>query len=325
MDNLQFLENKSTKVNISILPIPLDIGSDNTGMSEAPGYLLKLGLTDALQSAGFGVKVFTEIPASKKKLWARMPKNPDIFEAILKIAASTARLVKQEIRAGNKVLALGGDHAISIGTIAGAAAAIGDKLGLVWIDAHADLNTEATTLSGSVHGMVSSTLLGLGSRRFTNLVKTKIKKANILYIGLKDLDQAEIDLIRRHKLSAMSMFDILQTGFPGMITNIQALQKRVKNIWITMDVDSLDEQYAPASAMATPGGLTYREIINLLTYIGKTSNVVGADIVELVPQRDIKNKTGKLCIELAAAMFGSRYNWYSEYMSVHAKKHSHLY
>lgn len=320
MDNLCLLEDKAAKNNISILPIPLDIGSDNHGMDLAPEYLLKHGLKNALTTAGFNVKVLPEIIASKEKLWRGKSNNQDIFGAILKIATATGQQVKQEIKSGNKVLALGGDHAISIGTIAGAAEAIGPNLGLIWIDAHADINTEETSLSESVHGMVSSTLLGIGSPRLTNLVKIKIKPENILYIGLKDLDQAEIDLIRKHKLSALTMFDILQNGFASIIEQVQALQKRTKQIWITMDVDSLDEEYAPAAAMATLGGLTYREITNLMTYIGKTSNVIGGDIVELTPEKDINGKTGKLCIELAAAMFGSQYTWYSEYMKHHNKK-----
>ncbi|OGE83908.1 MAG: hypothetical protein A3B10_02160 [Candidatus Doudnabacteria bacterium RIFCSPLOWO2_01_FULL_44_21] len=318
MDHLTFLENRPIKKNISILPIPLDIGSENEGMDSAPKYLLKFGLKEALMSAGFNVTVLPEIVARKKRLWGE-GKTKNTLDAISKVAKSTIEVVRQEVSSGNNVLTLGGDHAISIGSIAGASEALKGNLGVIWIDAHADLNTLETSLSGNVHGMVTSTLLGLGGESLTSLVKTNIKKENILYIGLKDIDQAEIDFIREHKLTTVTMFDIMVNGFPSVIKQVEKIQNRVKNLWISLDVDSIDEEFAPASAMATTGGLTYREVSNLLTFIGKTSNVIGADIVELTPNKDLNAKTAKLCIESAASMFGSKHNWYDEYMSAFTK------
>lgn len=320
MDNLSYLENKISGKKISILSIPLDIGSDNSDMADAPKYLLKLGLKEALESAGFQTNVLPEILASKKSFWKNNKAKEDNLTDISSIVSGVNKIVKKEILQKNKVLAIGGDHAISIGTIAGAAEVVGGNLGVIWIDAHGDINTHETSLTGNVHGMASATILGFGDKSLTNLVKTKIKKENILFIGLKDLDQAEIDLIRSQNISVITMVDILENGFSIITKNIELLKKKVDNIWISLDVDSIDEQFAPASAMATSGGLSYREITNLLNYIGKSSEVIGMDVVEITPKKDIDKKTGKLCIELIASGFGSKYNWYVEYMSHYKNK-----
>ncbi len=314
MDNLNFLENKVSGKKISILSIPIDIGSENSDMADASKYLLKLGLKEALESSGFKVDVLPEILASKKSFWGSNKIKEDNLKDISKIVSDVNKIVKKEVSQKNKVLAIGDDHAISIGTIAGAAEAMNGNLGVIWIDAHGDINTHETSLTGNVHGMASATVLGFGDKSLTDLVKNKINKENILYIGLKDLDQAEIDLLRNQKISVITMIDILETGFSVITKNIELLKKKVDNIWVSLDVDVIDEQFAPASVMATSGGLSYREITNLLNYIGKTSEVIGMDLMEITPKKDVDSKTGKLCIELVAAGFGSKYNWYSQYM-----------
>ena len=303
MDNLTFLEGGALNKTVSVLPIPLSIGSDDHDTANAPKYLLKLGLKEALESSGLKINILKEVSISKDV--------SNTFSDINKI-------VKEEILKSNKVLAIGGDHAISLGTIAGAAEAMTGDLGVIWIDAHGDINTHETSTSLNLHGMVGATLLGL-DKTLADLVKVKIKPENILYIGLKDLDQAEIDLIRDHKISVITTLDILESGFSFITKSIELLKQKTNHIWISLDIDAIDKEAAPASAMATSGGLTYREITNLINYIGKTSEVIGMDLVEVTPEKDVENKTGKLCLELISLAFGSKYNWYTEYMSNHKK------
>ncbi len=319
MNNLIFLEGSKSNKKISILSIPLDIGSDNSEMAVAPKYLLKLGLKESLESAGFNVAVLPEVSASKKSFWGKNKTKEDNLPDIYKVVLDVNKIVKEEVLAKNKIVAIGGDHAIAMGTIGGASEALDGELGVIWIDAHGDMNTHETSLTGNVHGMASAAILGFGDKKLTDLIKTKIKKENILYIGLKDLDQAEIDLIRKESLSVVTTMDILQGGFSVITEKIDALRGRVNNIWISLDVDAIDKEYAPASSMATSGSLTYREITNLLTYIGKTSEVIGIDVVEITPNKDVNEKTGQLCIELITSAFGSKYNWYSKYINSYKK------
>ncbi len=319
MDSLGYLEGSSAQKRISILSVPLDIGSDNTDVAAGPKYLLGLGLQSALTSTGFTVTLLPEIAASKKSFWRPAKKKEDTLLDISTIALEVSKVVKEEVLKDSKLVTLGGDHAISVGTIAGAAEALNGDLGVIWIDAHGDINTHETSASGNIHGMTSAILLGFGDKRLTDLVKTKIKKENIVYIGLKDLDQAEIDLLRRENITVVTIMDILQNGFEAITKQIEILEQRVKNMWVSLDVDVIDEQFAPAAAMATPGGLSYREITNLLMYIGKRTQVVGMDVVEIAPKKDTDTKTGQLCIELIVSAFGAKHNWYSQYMD-HYKK-----
>ncbi len=319
MDNLSFLENKISDGKISILSIPLDIGSDNTDMADAPEYFLELGLKEALESVGFETTILPEISGSKNSAGENKKTKEDDLNDIIEISRKVNEIVKEEVSKQNKVLAIGGDHSIAIGTISGASEALAGNLGVIWIDAHGDINTHETSLTGNVHGMASAVVLGFGEKNLTNLVKNKIKTENILFIGLKDLDKAEIELIRREKITAITIMDILEDGFALIVKNIELLKKRVDNIWISLDVDVIDERFAPASAMASSSGLSHREITNLLAYIGKSCKVIGMDVVEVTPAKDINNKTGKLCIELIASGFGSKYDWYTEYMKHYNK------
>ena len=320
MDNLSYLEIESSDKKVSVLSIPLDIGSDNSDMADAPKYLLKLGLEQLLKSAGLDVAILSEVAASRKSFWKSNKTKDDNLGDISKIISDIKKVVKEKISEKNNIVAIGGDHAIAIGTIAGAAEALNGDLGVIWIDVHGDANTHENSITGNIHGMVSAAILGKGKKDLTDLIGTKIKKENILYIGLKDLDQAEIDFLREEKITVVTMMDILENGFSAITSNIKLLSQKVTNIWVSMDVDAIDVDYAPASAMASSGGLSYREITNTLNYIGKNCNVAGIDIVELTPKKDVDGKTGKLCIELIALAFGTKCDWYnSEYISKYKK------
>lgn len=315
MDYLSYTEQRPPGKHISILPIPLSLGSDYDDTEGAPEYLLGLGLDSALSSLGFGTDLLSTISVPTKN----SSNKSDYFQDISLTTINIRETVKRTIDSKRVLLALGGDHSISMGTIGGASEALGGNIGVIWIDAHSDLQTKETSLSGNIHGMSSAVLMGFGAKEMTDLVVTKVNPKNVLYLGLKDLDQFEIDMIREHAIPSVTMLEIMKDGFSSITDKIDALNKRVDNVWISLDVDAIDKQYAPASAMASSGGLTYREITNLLRYIGKVANVVGMDVVELTPKSDENNKTGELCIELIASGFGSKYDWYSSYMNTYKK------
>src|SRR3989344_2913186 len=308
MDHLSFLENKRLdKAKISIIPIPFNLGGDSQNVADAPKYLLDLGFKKALESLGASLDLHQAFGAKNK-----VRKNN--FADVANIIKKTSDIVSQKISEKYRVLGLGGDHTISIGTISGASKALRGDLGVIWIDAHADLNTSQTSLSGNLHGMASATVLGFGDSALTGLVACKIKKEHMFYIVLKDLDQAKIDLIRSQSIAAVTMMDIVENGFSSIMEHVRLLNEKVSNIWISLDVDVIDKEVAPASLMTTFGGLSYREITNLLMYLGKTSRVAGMDVVEMTPKKDVNNATGDLCLELIALAFGSRYSWYSQHM-----------
>mgnify|MGYP000269917999 CR=1 FL=1 len=321
-DNLRFYEQKKVLGNISVLGVPLDLGKDFSGTNLGPDSFRQFGLKQMCEGVGFFYKDLGNIDCLERNQAVMGDIKLKYLDEISRVLEKTAATVNTEIKLGNKMLVLGGDHTIAIGTISGASVACEGDLGVIWIDAHGDMMTHENTLSGNIHGMPSSAVMGLGHHRLTNVLKpgAKIKKENILYIGLKDLDQGEIDLIRSEKLHAFTIMDIMRKGFEPVAEAILDLQKRVKNIWVSLDLDAIELAYVPGNHMATPGGLTRREIENLAKFIGKQCNLVGLDVVELAPEIDQQGKTAKLGIELISYFLGSDYSWYTNYMKEEAEK-----
>jgi len=321
-DNLLFYEKRKVLGNISVLGVPLDLGKDSVGTALAPEYLRTCGLQQMCESIGLFYKDLGDVECEDRKNAVMGDIKIKYLDEINRVVEKTAAIVKNEISLGNKMLVLGGDHALSIGTISGASVACDGDIGLVWIDAHGDINTPETSISGNVHGMPVSAVMGLGHHKLTEVLQpgVKVKKENIIHIGSKDLDQAEVDIMRSQQIEVFTIMDIIRHGLNPTMESLSALQKRVRYIWVSMDVDVIDSQYAPATPMATPDGLTRREIINLTKFIGRTNTVIGFDVVEVAPKLDVDNKTGKLVIELAANLLGGEYNWYEQYMKEEEEK-----
>ncbi len=316
LDNMSFLEHAPTKQTVSVLGVPIDLGKDNIGTDEGADHLRKYGLSQMFANIGVTFEDLGNVSCPTKEVAEMGSKNVKYMEPIAAVCSEVAAVVDGKIRAGNKMVVLGGDHSLTMGTVAGAAAACDGDIGLIYIDAHGDIMTHENTLSGNVHGMPVAALLGFGHPSLVNIYKPgpKIKTENVVFVGLKDLDQGEIDIIRQEKIHAVTMLDILQYGFQIAVKEISELQKRVKHIWVSLDLDSIDSQYAPATPILNQGGLSYREVTNLAKYIGKACNIVGFDIVELAPHQDVDEKTTKLAVSLIAQFLGAQYSWYTTYM-----------
>jgi arginase len=322
MDNLSYLERPFLNDKVAVLGIPLDLGKDTVGTDKGPKAIHEAGLLNILKEVGCEVEDLGNIECPERTMAPVGSPNVKYLDPILKVVEEASKIVEGKVLKGNKVVVLGGDNTISIGSISGASAALKGDLGIIWIDAHGDINTDETTLSGNVHGMPIAAVLGLGNPKLTGVhhVGRKVKPENVVYIGLKDLDQAEIDTIRREKIPAITMLEIAGGGLQKAFEAIAALQTRVQAVWVCLDIDSMDEECAPGTPMATRGGLTYRESINLAKFIGKTCRVAGVDVSELAPDLDAENKTARLASELIVNYLGTEYTWYTRYMSEEMKK-----
>ncbi|HTE57421.1 MAG TPA: arginase [Verrucomicrobiae bacterium] len=303
-------------MDTTLIGIPLDLGAENLGVDSGPEAFRHNGIVGKLTKAGLAITDSGNVViADRKDLQAGNP-HARYQDEIVRVSEETAALTKQAIQKSHKVIALGGDHSINLGVVSGASVALGGNLGLIYFDAHGDMNTEETTLSGNIHGMHLASLLGFGGDALKNVggPAPKVKKEHLLHIGGCDLDQAEIDLISRENLKAYTLFDILTTGLSPLLQQIDELAARVDNIWVSVDLDVIDRMYAPGAGMPNPSGLTYREIATITEYIGKHTNVIGVDVVEYNPLQDKKAKTAELGIELIAKLFGKNYSWYTNYM-----------
>ncbi len=303
-------------MNITLVGIPLDLGAKNLGVDIGPDAFRHQRITEKLSKAGLVVTDAGDILAKDRS--ELEPGNPKLryAEEIVRISEESARLTGDAVNSGNKVIALGGDHSINLGVVSGASAALDGNLGLIYLDAHGDMNTSETTETGNIHGMHLASLLGFGDKQLIDVHApgAKIKITNLLHIGGSDLDQPEVELMEREQIPHFTLFDLLCDGMRPLLTMIDELAARVDNIWVSLDLDVIDRLYAPGAGMPNPAGLGYREIAALAEYIGKKCNVVGIDVVEYNPLQDVDKKTAELGIELIAKFFGRNYSWYTNYL-----------
>lgn len=308
------MSNKT--INASLIGVPVDLGAEMLGVSMGPQSLRFAGIVEKLKHVGIDITDLGDIASKSREEVEGGSHKLKHLKEIIRIAEETASVVEKEVKKGSKVVALGGDHTLSLGTVAGASKALNGNLGLIYIDAHGDFNTDETTLSGNIHGMSLSALVGLGAKQLVDIYYegTKIKIENAILVGVSDLDSKEEELIKKVALPTFDMMDVLGKSFGDLFGMIRDLSSRVDNIWVSFDLDSVDGVYAPGVGIPNTGGLTHREIMALSKYIGKKCNVIGVDIVEYNPTRDIEHKTADLAIEVGARMLGFDYSAYTQYM-----------
>lgn len=301
---------------VAILGVPIDLGAQNLGVDIGPNAFRYFKIKEKLAAAGFIVSDLGNIICKEReKLEVGNPRLR-YFEEILRVSEESAKLICSLIKKGEKVVVLGGDHSACLGAVSGTAVALDKNLGLIYLDAHGDINTEETTLTGNIHGMHLASLLGFGNKDLVNIYGkgAKIKKQNLLHIGGNDFDRAELELIEQEKLKFFKIFDLLSNGLGPLFEYIDKLCSQVKNVWVSLDLDVVDGIYAPGTGIPNKAGLSYREITTICDYIGQNCGVAGLDIVEYNPIQDIENKTAELGVELAAKLLGSNFNWYTDYM-----------
>lgn len=297
-----------------LLGVPLDLGAENLGVgADTFRYQhiiskLKSAGLDITDKGNVYVKSRAEVPVGNHQLRR--------LDEIVRVSEETAGVIAAAMRAGQKAIVLGGDHSICLGAISGASGGLDGKLGLIYFDAHGDMNTDKTTPTGNIHGMQLASLIGFGAPQLAQVYgdQVKIQKQNLLHIGGCDFDQTELELVKREGLKTFSMLDLLSGGLAPLLTMIDDLTKQVVNIWISLDLDAIDALYAPGAGMPNQKGLTYREIAAIARHIGRHCNVVGVDVVEYNPLQDEQGKTGELAIELIATFFGKEYSWYTHYL-----------
>lgn len=300
----------------AIIGVPLDLGAENLGVDIGPNAFRYKHIEEKLRSCGFTMQDVGDIACHPRR--SLEVGNPKLkyAEEIIRVAELAAKATEKLVRNKEIVVGLGGDHSVSLGLVSGASAASRGDLGLIYLDAHGDMNTDKTTMTGNIHGMHLASLMGFGHKSLVDVYRKgiKVKKEHLVHVGASDLDPAEIALMQKEKLQTFRLFDLLRYGLNPLIQMIDDLNKKVSNVWVSMDLDVIDSVYAPGAGMPNRGGLQYREIAAIAQYIGEHCNVIGVDVVEYNPLQDIDGKTVELGIELVAKFLGSDYSWYTSYM-----------
>jgi arginase len=299
--------------NLRIIGVPMDLGTSRRGVDMGPFALRYADLRERLEKQGHSVEDTGNVTVSMREDAEHgAQRGAKYLGAITDVCRDVAARTRAALEAGRTPLVLGGDHSLAAGSIAGAAAhlaASGKKLGVVWIDAHGDVNTPGSSHSGNVHGMPLAHLLGHGDQALASLtgVSPAITADNLALVGVRDLDDAERDHIAAWKLSAYSMRVLDERGVRAVMADvIERVSRNTAGIWISLDLDVVDPTVAPGVGTAAPGGMTWREAHLAMELLADTGKIVGMDLVEANPVLDVRNQTAELGAQLALSAFGKR-------------------
>ncbi len=297
---------------ISILGAPLDLGAGRRGVDMGPSALRLAGLNAKLTSLGYKVDDLGNVSVAQQESTPAGAENAKYLSQIAKTCAKLATTVEGVVSAGKFPLVLGGDHSVAVGTVSGVGHFFheqGQKIGLIWIDAHADMNTPESSPSGNVHGMPLACCVGQGPKELTNIFDyaPKVDGTNVVLIGIRDVDERERQVLRESGATAFTMRDIDERGLGNIMDKAIALAgEGTAGFHLSLDMDSVDPDEAPGVGTPVRGGITYREAHLAMETICDCSRMISMEVVEVNPVLDEANRTALLGVELVMSAMGKK-------------------
>jgi arginase len=300
---------------IRILGVPLDLGQTRRGVDMGPSAVRVAGLEARLEALGHivedGGNISVAIPEQKKE----GDPHAKYLKEITATCTKHAETVFKTLEAGTAPLVLGGDHSVAAGTVAGVAEFFrqqrrqDQKIGLIWIDAHADINTPETSPSGNVHGMPLAAILGLGPAELANIYgfSPKVKPENCVLVGVRDIDAPEKENVKETGIEVYTMRDIDERGMRTVIEEaLRVAGRGTAGYHVSLDMDWIDPEDAPGVGTPVRGGASYREAHLAMEIIADHGRMTSFEIVEVNPVIDEHNRTADLAVELALSAFGKK-------------------
>ncbi|MGZ6347370.1 MAG: arginase [Anaerolineales bacterium] len=295
-------------MQIDIIGIPIDLGADRRGVDMGPSAIRYAHLQQKLEALGYTVEDKGNIEVPIAEMCTITDPKLKYLDCIVPMSRRASGAVATSIQAGHLPLVLGGDHSLSLGSIRGAAKS--KRLGVIWIDAHADFNTDRTTPSGNIHGMPLAALCGLGHGRLTQLWDEPLPVVDpkrVAIIGARDLDPGEKINLREAGVMVMGMEQIDRLGMADVMKKaIERVSRDTDSIYLSFDMDAMDPRHAPGVGTPVPAGLTQREAHLACELIAETGKLVGMDIVEVNSILDVQNQTASLAVEFVLSALGKR-------------------
>jgi arginase len=297
---------------IRIMGVPLDLGASRRGVDMGPSTLRIAQLADRLRALGHEVEDVGNLRIPDRASIPGVTSPLDLLPTITQVCRDVSAATAQSIRDGYAPLVLGGDHSLGAGSVAGVATAFaeqGKRLGLLWLDAHGDLNTPSSTLSGNVHGMPVAHLLGHGDDAMARIACPwpAVRPEHTALVGIRDLDPAEREHAKQFGIRVFTMREVDERGLKAVMEDALAIAGNgTDGVHVSLDADWIDPSEAPGVGTPVRGGATYREAHLAMEMLADPGRLVSMDVVEINPVLDHNNRTAELIVELVGSAFGQR-------------------
>ncbi|KSU77336.1 MULTISPECIES: arginase [Fictibacillus] len=297
------------KKDITLIGVPMDLGQTRRGVDMGPSAIRYAGIVERLKDIEYNVLDFGDIEIARPgTIEETIETNLKNLEEVASASENLAQAVSNVIQENRFPLVLGGDHSIAIGTLAGISNHY-ENLGVIWYDAHGDLNTADTSPSGNIHGMPLAASLGIGHESLTRIggYEQKVKPENIVIIGARSLDEGEKTLIKERGIKVYTMHEIDRIGMTKVMEEtIEYLSAKTDGVHLSLDLDGLDPQDAPGVGTPVLGGISYRESHLAMEMLAESQLITSAEFVEVNPILDERNKTATVAVALMGSLFGEK-------------------
>jgi arginase len=290
--------------------VPLDLGASRRGTDAGPSALRVARLGRAIRSLGYSISNETDIAVPAMETRQGSDTTARFKEEILEVCTQLADIAKRAVGAGEWPLVIGGDHSIAMGTVSGISSHLKSKkkkLGLIWFDAHGDMNLPGTSPTGNIHGMPLSHLLGYGDTDLSSILgmNPAVDPANVVLIGIRDIDDVEREFIRESGVTALTMRDIDQMGMIEIARKaLEVVNDGTAGFHVSFDLDGCDPEVIPGTGTLVPGGVSFREAHLLLEECAMDGRMTSMEVVELNPFLDLKNISAERAVTLIQSALG---------------------
>lgn len=294
---------------VTIIGVPMDLGQMRRGVDMGPSVIRYAGVVERLEQLGYQVEDRGDIQIGRPSRFdIKNEENLKDLDLVVRANEMLADEVIDVISEGSFPLILGGDHSIALGSLAGVSKER-ENLGVIWYDAHGDLNTGETSPSGNIHGMPLSASMGIGHEALTNIggYSPKVKPENVVIIGARSLDEGERKLIKEKGMRVYTMHEVDRLGMSRVIEEAAAyVSEKTDGVHLSLDLDALDPNDAPGVGTPVMGGPSYRETHLAMEMLAESGIITSAEFVEVNPILDNKNQTAEAAVALIGSLFGEK-------------------
>ncbi len=293
---------------VEVIGVPMDLGADRRGVDMGPSAIRYANLHEKIRALGIRVEDMGDLKVPVPESRPRTETHLKYLGEVVKVSRVLGRVVERSVRDGHFPLVLGGDHSIAIGTLAGLARAV-ERPGVLWFDAHGDLNTDQTSPSGNIHGMPLAVSCELGAPA---LIRSRdgappIDPGVCAMIGVRTLDPGERENIRRLGIEVFTMYDVDKHGMREVVARaLERVTRGTDAVHVSFDMDCLDPDVAPGVGTPYPGGINYREAHLAMELVAEARVITSMEVVEVNTRLDPHNRTAQLAAELVTSALGQR-------------------